>query len=212
MKPNQVFVAHHCEKSSPFIEQFLKEKKYVITRKNCEGIKILRFIIRRKPDICILKSSYNDLSGLDIIKQAHLKKSKTKFILVFNEVSEIDFVLAKQYKVSGCLSCYDSKDEVLSCLDQVHNNKSYFSKEILEKIDKEYIKNYTNFTGFQMKIIAYIGFYNSPEKLAKKLNVAIGSVSKEVDFIKNQLRLTCDQPLHLWAAKNTNLIETLVLT
>ena len=212
MKPNHIFVAHHCENSSPYIEQSLKEKNYVITKKNCDGIKVLRYVLREKPDICILKSSYSDLLGLDIIKQAHLKKSKSKFILVFNEVSEIDIVMAKKFNVSGCLSCNDSKEEVLACLDKVHNNKRYFSKEILEKIDNNQIENYTNFTDFQMKVIAYIGFYNSPDKLANKLNVAISTVRKEVDLIKNQLRLTCDQPLHLWAVKNTSFIETLVLS
>ncbi len=212
MKLKHVFVAHHCENSSPYIEHSLKEKEYVITKKNCDGVKILRFINREKPDICILKSSYIDLSGLDIIKQALLKKSQTKFILVFNEISEIDIVMANKFNVAGCLSCDDNKEEVLNCIDNVHNNNLFFSKEIRKKIDKNHLDNYTNFTDFQMKIIAYIGFYNSPEKLAKKLNVAIASVSREVAFIKNQLNLTIDQPLHLWAAKNTSFIETLVLT
>lgn len=212
MKINQAFVAHHCVNRSSQIEQSLTEKKYLITKKDYDGIKTLRYIIREKPDVCILEASYNELSALDIIKEAKLKNSKSKFIIVFKKVRDIDVVMAKQFDVSGCVSCDDSIEEVLTCLDKVHNNERYFSTEVLQQIDKDSLESYTNFTSLQMKIIAFIGFYNSPEKLAKKLNMAISSVNEEMDLIKNQLRLTHDQSLHLWAANNTSFVETLMLT
>ncbi len=211
MNNNQVFVAHHCENSSTHIELSLIEKEYSITKKDCSGVKALRYILREKPDLCILRSCYNDLSGLEIVKEALRKKSKCKFILVFNKVNEIDVVMATKLNISGCISCNDSIAESLKCLDKVHNNERYFSKEISKKIDREQFKNYTTFTDFQIKIIAYIGFYNNPERLAKKLNSPIITVNREVDLIKTKLNLKANEPLHLWAAKNTSLIESLVL-
>ncbi len=211
MKPNCAFLARQFVNSSSCIEQLLQEKKYQITRKDCSGVRALRYILREKPSICILKSSYNDLSGLDVVKQAILKKSKTKFIIIFNKISEIDIAIAKKNNVSGCLSCDDSLNEVITCLKAVLKDDDYFSKEILNNIDESYLENYTNFTSFQMKIIAYIGFYDSPEKLAKKLNTGIGAVREEMILIKSQLRLDSKEPLHKWAAQNTSFIETIVL-
>ena len=211
MKNNQVFVAHHCENSSTRIELSLIEKEYIITKKDCSGIKALRYILREKPELCILRSSYKDLSGLEIVKEAIRKKSNSKFIIVFNEVNEIDLAMAAKLNISGCVSCKDSISEVLNCLDKVHNNGHYFSKVIYQKLDKERLKSYTSFTDFQMKIIAYIGFYNNPERLARKLNAAISTVNNEIELIKSQLSLTGDQHLHLWAVKNTRFVESLVL-
>lgn len=211
MDPRNIFVAYHCKIKSPLLEQYLKENNFSVEKKHCNGMKILKYIFNKKPEICIIKSFYEDLSGLEIIREAYLKKSKTKFILVFNKANEIDVLMAKRFNVSGCISVDDTIADVLTCLESVQNNKHYFSKEILEEIDNEKLKNYTGFTDFQRKIIAYIGFYNSPERLAKKLNVAISTVNKEVRVIKYKLALKKEQSLHLWAAKNTNFIETLML-
>jgi DNA-binding NarL/FixJ family response regulator len=212
MKKNQAFIAHHCDNESAHIEQSLKGKNYSITKKNCSGVRALRYINREKPTICVLKANYEDLSGFDIIKQARLKKSKTKFILVFNTLQEIDVVIAKQFNVSGCLSCDDTIEEVKVCVEKIHNNEDYFSKELLEEIDREQIENYSNFTDFQLKILAYVGFYHNPDKLANKLNVAMSTVNQEIALINSQLRLPSDQPLHQWAANNTTFIENLVLS
>ncbi|EDM44305.1 hypothetical protein SCB49_04730 [unidentified eubacterium SCB49] len=211
MKNKQVFIAHYCENNNTSIEESLIDKDYIITRKKCSGVKVLRYVIREKPDLCILKSAYEDIEGLKIIKEALKKNSKTKFILVFKEINEIDIVVAMQFNVFGCISCNDGKYEVLTCLDKVHNNERYLSKEIYDKIDEDQLSNYTNFTEIQTKIIAYIGFYISSEKIAKKLNISITSVNKEINFIKKQLRLGSNQPLYLWAVKNTNFIEALLV-
>lgn len=212
MNSKQIFVAHHCKIKSPLLEKSLKEKKYTIVKKNCQGVKILRHIFREKPAICIIKSIYKDLTGLEIIKEAYLKNCKTKFIIVFNEVSEIDVILAKKFNVSGCISTKDSVVGVLTCINKVHNNEHHFSNAILKQIDRKKLNNYKDFTDFQRKIIAFIGFYNSPERLAKKLNVAISKVEQEIKTLKFKLRLPNDQPLHLWAVNNTNFVETLALT
>lgn len=211
MESKKIFVTYHCKVKSPLLEQSLKEKKYIVENKNCEGVQILRYIFREKPAICIIKSFHKEISGLEIVKEAFFKDSKTKFIIVFEEVSEIDIALAKRFNISGCIKTSDSIEEALNCLEQVHNNNQYFSNTILEEIDTEILNNYLDFTNFQKKIISYIGFYNTPQTLAKKLNVAISTVNLEINLIKKKLALKEDQPLHLWAAYNTTFIETLML-
>lgn len=211
MNPKKIFVAYHCNINSPLLEKSLKEKNYSVEKKHYKGVKILRYVLRQKPEICILKSNYEDLSGLDIVKEAYLKRSNTKFIIVFNAASEIDVIMAKRLNVSGCIGTKDPIEDILTCLDRVHNDDHYFSKDILQKMDQEKLNSFTEFTLFERKIIGYIGFYQSPERLAKKLNVAITTINQQVEIIKVKLSLKDEEPLHLWAANNTNFIESLLL-
>ncbi|WP_108809025.1 response regulator [Aquimarina spinulae] len=89
LTPISILIVHQNPSEIKGIDDLLQKKLYRTKKISNSGIKALRHILTKKPDIVILNHELSYLNALDIIKIVSKKELTTEFILISDKNIQI---------------------------------------------------------------------------------------------------------------------------
>ena len=191
----------------------LTSNGYNVVGQGTNGIEALDLILKLSPTLVILDIDMPFLRGLEVVKTAKEKNSKTKFIIQsFHK--EADYLLqAKALQVKGYLLKEDSFDEIERCIKAVLKNESYFSASFenyfLQNTNKE-LNQLKLLTSSEITILKQIAQQTSTKMIADDIGVSYRTIEKHRSNIINKLNLKNESnSLTSWAILNRNTILSL---
>ncbi len=192
------------------LNEELKANGYNVIGQATNGIQALELILKLQPNIALLDIDVPVLTGFEVIKMAREKGAKTKFIILSFHKESYYIVQAKAFQIDGYLLKEDTFFEIEHCINEVLNNKVYFSKSIddqpLQNASDE-LKKLSLLTLSETKILKLIAQEISNQDIADSLSVSIRTVEKHRSNIIDKLDLKKgNNVLTNWALLNRNVI------
>lgn len=183
---------------------------YNVIGQATNGIQALELILKLKPAIALLDIDMPILTGFEVIKMAREKGAKTKFIILSFHKESYYIVQAKAFQIDGYLLKEDTFFEIEHCINEVLNDKVYFSKSIddqpLQNASDE-LKKLSLLTLSETKILKLIAQEISNQDIADSLSVSIRTVEKHRSNVIDKLGLKKgNNVLTNWALLNRNII------
>ncbi len=183
---------------------------YSIIGQADNGIQALELILKLQPKIALLDIDMPVLNGFEVIKMARDKGSKTKFIILSFHKESYYLVQAKTFQIDGYLLKEDSFFEIERCINEVLEDKTYFSKSIdAQPIIQatEELKRLNLLTLSETKILKLIAQKISNQEIADSLSISIRTVEKHRSNIIDKLGLKKENNvLTNWALVNRSTI------
>ncbi len=188
------------------LTDFLTSKGVKIIGSASDGNTAYNLIVKLKPEIAILDIRMPFKTGIEIAEACKKNNIPTKIILITFDKEESLYNKAKALNVYGYILKEFAIEEIEICIKHVLNNTPYFSKEIVEHLDKnvdpkpECLKQLTK---SELKIIKLISENKTSNDIAKLLSVSVRTVDKHRSNIVSKLGLD-NKPtsLSIWANLN----------
>lgn len=187
------------------LRDFLVSKGFNITGIAEDGNNAYNLIIKLKPEIAILDIRMPYKTGLEIAEDCKKNNIDTKIILITFDKEEDLYQQAKAFNVYGYILKEFAIEEIETCIEHVLNNKSYFSedlKEILEK-SRPQTEIIETLTKTERKVLYLIAENKTSQEIADNLSVSIKTIHKHRSHIISKLQLD-NKPtsLSIWANLN----------
>jgi DNA-binding NarL/FixJ family response regulator len=131
--------------------------------------------IQNSKDILILDIHLPKMNGFDLAKKLRKEQPELKIIILSMVDSPSLIVQLKKLRVNGFLTKNAGLEEVVDCLRQVSNNKTYFPKQNLTK-QKAIIQNSQYLTKREIEIVRQISNGNTNQEIAANLFISISTV------------------------------------
>lgn len=188
------------------LTDFLTSKGFRIVGSAQDGNSAYNLIVKLKPEIAILDIRMPHKTGLEIAEACKKNNLPTKIILITFDKEEELFEQAKEFNVYGYILKEFAVEEIEICIQNVLNNKPYFSEEIAS-----YLNHNSNhkpeelelLTKSEIKIVKLISENKTSQDIAKELSISVRTVDKHRSNIVSKLHLD-NKPtsLSIWANLN----------
>ncbi len=126
-------------------------------------------------DILILDIHLPRMNGLELAKKMRKEQPESKIIILSMVDSPSLIVKLKKLKVNGFLAKNAGLEEVVDCLREVSNNKTYFPEHNLSK-QKAIIQNTKYLTKREIEIVKQISNGHTTQQIAVNLFISISTV------------------------------------
>ena len=126
-------------------------------------------------DMLILDIHLPKMNGLDLAKKMRKEQPEIKIIILSMVDSPSLTVQLKKLKVNGFLTKNAGLEEVVDCLRQVSNNKTYFPKHNLTK-QKAIIQDTQYLTKREIEIVQQISKGHTSQQIAANLFISVSTV------------------------------------
>ncbi|WNH08905.1 response regulator [Thalassobellus suaedae] len=189
------------------LTDFLSSKNFNIVGSASDGNSAYNLIVKLKPEIAILDIRMPQKTGLEIAEACQKNNLSTKIILITFDKEEELYDKAKAYNVYGYILKDFAIEEIETCIDNVLNNRPYFSEEIGSFLKhngyNEKPKGLDLLTKSELKITKLISENKTSQDIAEELNISIRTVDKHRSNIVAKLCLD-NKPtsLSIWANVN----------
>lgn len=189
------------------LTDFLISKGYNIVGSAADGNAAYNLIVKLKPEIAILDIRMPHKTGLEIAEECKKNNLNTKIILITFDKEEELFDQAKANKVYGYILKEFAIEEIEICIENVINNKPYFSEEIASYLNSSPINSHldeiTCLTKSELKIVRLISQNKTSQDIANELSISVRTVDKHRSNIVAKLGLD-NKPtsLSIWANLN----------
>ncbi|QIE59681.1 response regulator transcription factor [Rasiella rasia] len=187
------------------LNDFLIEKGYNIIGSANDGREAYDLIINEKPGIAILDIQMPYLSGIDIAQKCKTNCSDVKIILITLHKERELYQQAKELNIFGYILKEFALEEIETCLENVSNNKHYFSPKIVGKLDKvnTALSALELLTPSEKKILKLIGKDKTNKEIASLLFISYRTVEKHRSNIITKLELEHKtNSLLIWAKQH----------
>jgi DNA-binding NarL/FixJ family response regulator len=126
-------------------------------------------------DILILDIHLPRMNGLELAKKMRKEQPESKIIILSMVDSPSLIVKLKKLKVNGFLTKNAGLEEVVDCLREVSNNKTYFPAHNLSK-QKAIIQNTKYLTKREIEIVKQISNGHTSQQIATNLFISLSTV------------------------------------
>lgn len=126
-------------------------------------------------DILILDIHLPKVNGLELAKKMRKEQPELKIIILSMVDSPSLTVQLKKLKVNAFLTKNAGLEEVVDCLRQVANNKTYFPKHNLTK-QKAIIQDTQYLTKREIEIVQQISKGHTSQQIAANLFISVSTV------------------------------------
>lgn len=126
-------------------------------------------------EILILDFFLPIINGIEIAKKIREEQPEIKIIILSKVYSPSLIVQLKKLKVNGFLSKNRGLEEVVDCLRQVSNNKTYFPEHNLSK-QKAINQNTQNLTKREIEIVQQISNGHTSQQISVNLFISLSTV------------------------------------
>ncbi|GEQ84650.1 hypothetical protein ULMS_01580 [Patiriisocius marinistellae] len=213
MKSSTIIIAHKDKLRQASIATTMSILDCEVIKTLSTGVRTLRYIVREKPDIAILQSCLGDVSAFEIVKEIASKNIKTKCILIFDEPSYENLLMARSLNIHGCFCENGTAMQMLSSLHAVLGGEKGICEKILDtESDKNNLNNIEMLSDKEIQIMTLFGFYKNKRKVAQKLEFSNKKIERIQKGIASKLNIESSEScLANWAEQNRDLIKTLAL-
>lgn len=181
------------------------EYRFKLLGYSADGETALNEILMKEPDIAILDIEMPVLNGIEVAKKLIENQSKTKvvFFTLYNERSF--FLRAMDLGVRGYLLKDSAPEEIISCIDTVHNGGAYVSPSmstfLVDRHSQESILGVLSKQ--EQNIVKLIGQHKTSAEIADLLFISEKTVSNHRSNIGRKLKLDKKQnSLLTWVLEN----------
>lgn len=188
------------------LTDFLTSKGFNIVGSAQDGNTAYNLIVKLKPEIAILDIRMPHKTGLEIAEACKKNNLKTKVILITFDKEEELYEQAKEFNVYGYILKEFAVEEIEICIQNVLNNKPYFSEEIASYLNHNSNRkpnNIEQLTKSEFKIVKLISENKTSHDIAEELSISVRTVDKHRSNIVSKLNLD-NKPtsLSIWANLN----------
>ena len=189
------------------LHDFLKSKGYNILGSAEDGKEAYNLIIKLKPEIAILDIRMPFMSGLEVAEECLKNGIKTKIILITFDNDEGLYDKAQELKIFGYILKEFAIEEIEFCIQNVINNKPYFSEEIDLYLNPQTNTQKPNalndLTKTEIKVLALIAQNKTANEIGNALSVSGRTIEKHKSNIIKKLQLESKHnSLSLYAKEN----------
>jgi len=181
------------------------------------GIDALKCILDNSPDLAIIDIDMPGISGLDVCKVVRENKLSTKVLFLTFLNQETVFKKAREIGANGYLLKDFIVEEIFIAIENILNDKFYFSENLHVKlnkdfskfvIDKSLIEKLSRLTETEKKILKLIVSNLNSEQIAEKLFTSLNTVKTHRKNISRKLELENEQnSLLKFAVKNKRYLD-----
>jgi DNA-binding NarL/FixJ family response regulator len=181
------------------------------------GIDALKCILDNSPDLAIIDIDMPGISGLDVCKVVRENKLSTKVLFLTFLNQETVFKKAGEIGANGYLLKDFIVEEIFIAIENILNDKFYFSENLHVKlnkdfskfvIDKSLIEKLSRLTETEKKILKLIVSNLNSEQIAEKLFTSLNTVKTHRKNISRKLELENEQnSLLKFAVKNKRYLD-----
>jgi DNA-binding NarL/FixJ family response regulator len=126
-------------------------------------------------DILILVFLLPIIKGIEIAKKIRKEQPELKIIILSKVYSPSLIVQLKKLKVNGFLTKNKGFEELVDCLREVSNNKTYFPEHNLSK-QKAINQNTQNLTKREIEIVQQISNGHTSQQISVNLFISLSTV------------------------------------
>ncbi len=188
---------------------------FEIVCKASDGRQALDAILEHKPVIALLDLSMPELTGFEVMKEAHKKRTKTDFMILTAYKERGYFNEAIDAGVKGYIPKENTEDELLEGLNAVANGKYYISPTLTEYLierEKE-LHTFTEenpafklITPTERDVLKLISESYTNKEIASQMCISHKTVENHRTNIKKKLGLEGRNQIFLFAYKNKHLL------
>ncbi len=194
------------------LHDFLKSKGYNILGSAEDGKEAYNLIIKLKPEIAILDIRMPFMSGLEVAEECLKNGIKTKIILITFDNDEGLYDKAQELKIFGYILKEFAIEEIEFCIQNVINNKPYFSEEIDLYLNPQTNSQKPNalndLTKTEIKVLALIAQNKTANEIGNALSVSGRTIEKHKSNIIKKLQLESKHnSLSLYAKENEQFLH-----
>ncbi|MFY0712388.1 response regulator transcription factor [Seonamhaeicola sp. NFXS20] len=189
------------------LTDFLTSKGFNIVGSATDGKSAYNLIVKLKPEIAILDIRMPYKTGLEIAEDCQKNNLSTKIILITFDKEEEIYDQAKAFNVYGYILKEFAIEEIETCIENVVNNKPYFSEEIASHLNSSPVDSHLEaielLTKAELKIVKLISENKTSNDIAEELSISVRTVDKHRSNIVAKLGLD-NKPtsLSIWANLN----------
>jgi DNA-binding NarL/FixJ family response regulator len=186
---------------------FVESLGYNVLDVCSSGIAAYNSIIAREPTVALLDMSMPGMNAIEILEKLQKNRSPTKIVVLtmHNEISI--FNRARELGVKGYVLKEFATKELQKCLQEVFNNKTWFSPELSTLLILDEHSGgealIEKLTISEKKILEMISEQHTTKAIAKMLFITEKTVENHRSSIIKKLNLPPEKnALLIWAMKN----------
>jgi DNA-binding NarL/FixJ family response regulator len=179
-----------------------------------DGLETVKKAEELKPDLVALDIGMPQLNGIDAAKQILRTNSRAKILFLTVYDTEHAAKAAVQLGAKGLLLKSDAALELVSAVEAIQNNSTYFTSRVKEAVLERDLRGNRRsleretLTPRERQITQLLAEGNSTKEVATILNLSVKTAETHRSNIMSKLRLHSVSELVLYAVRN-NIVQAL---
>ncbi len=196
-------------------KMFRESLKTIFTKANIaqvigeasNGKELLKLLPTLKPDIILMDIAMPEMDGVETSRLVMEKYPDMKILALSSFSDAQNYYKMTQAGVKGFVLKSSSLDELKLAINEVYNNKSWFSNELLQNVIKEQVnvekdKNIDDLSEREVEIIGLICEGDTNNQIADTLNLSADTVKWHRANIMSKTGCSNAASLVIYAIKN----------
>lgn len=178
----------------------------VIIQEKDNGASALLELSQGSFDLVIIQDELAILNGLEVAKKYKEALATNEKFILFSESQQIEyFQKAKELKFYGYLSAGDLENEIVECIDSVHNGNCFISKSMQELIQKfvELSIKLASLSATEKLFLNEINEGKNFQEISDKLVLSSKTINQITNSISKKLEIDPEgSAIKEWTLKN----------
>ncbi len=180
------------------------------------GSDALNLILKLNPDVAVLDYQMPDLTGLEITRRLHERKSSTRVVLLTMHNDRKIFLNALDEGVKGYVLKDDAVLDIVKAVQNVASGKNFISNSLTE-ILVEKVSNHSsvdsvlilinNLTASERKILSLVAELKTNHQIAEQLFLSKRTIENHKVTISQKLQLESSKDLLRFALQNKDKLQ-----
>lgn len=174
------------------------------------GLEAFEKIQALQPEIAVLDISLPQLNGLDLAARLEQEQPETKIVILTMHKSEEFVKKALSIGVKGYVLKDNALEDLIACIQTVHEGKSFLSQSVTQLVVDEFVKDLKDHDSAQPELIStrerevlqLLAEGKSNKEISETLTLSIKTVETHRAHIMRKLGLRNIADLVLYAVRN----------
>ena len=149
-----------------------------------------RMIIENKPDAVLIDLRLGKEDGLTIVKNAKVRNTSCKFIILTSSLGHSDFQRAEECGINGYILKESYPDEIIYALNVINRGRKYFDPNVVDYVMKNSNDDIDDLTPREREVLEELGKGICNKEIAKRLFITEFTVKKHIGQILDKLNLS----------------------
>jgi len=211
MEKIRVFLADDHKILRESLVILLSQKEHIeVIGEASDGQEAYRKICELKPDIAILDISIPQLNGLDLAAKLRSELPEVKVVILTMHKTEEFVTRALMTGVKGYVLKDNALEELIACIEAVHNDKVYLSEDVTQFVVAGFVKSQQdsrlpqdeNISFREREVLQLLAEGESNKDISSALNLSIKTVETHRANIMRKLGFRNITDLVLYAVRN----------